>query len=155
MRSADSSHDSPLVSVADSLRFGTVAPSGVALRVNAMVNAAIPELCRALPPSQRTDAALLLMRYCSALREGAPDYFRNFHAPSYTVLAHIHSSSAAPYRAPDGALERAAALQAMAMLLHSLDDHLHDGELPATHLALLIRSEAWRRYRAGIGLLAE
>lgn len=155
MISAGSSHDSPLVPGADSLRFGTAALSDITRPVHAMVNAAIPELCRALPPSQRTDAALFLMRYGSALRDGAPDFFRNFHAPSYTVLAHIHASPAAPRRAPDWALERAAAVQAMAMLLHSLDDHLNDGELPATHLALLIRSEAWRRYRAGIALLAD
>ncbi len=136
------------------LSFGTVSLSDATRSVHTMVNSAIPGLCRALPASQRTDAALFLMRYGSALRDGAPDYFRNFHAPSYTVLAHIHTSSAAPHHAPDGALERAAAVQAMAMLLHSLDDHLNDGELPATHLALLLRSEAWRRYRAGIGELA-
>jgi hypothetical protein len=32
----------------------------------------------------------------------------------------------------------------MAMFLHRLDDHLDDGEVPATHLVLLLRSEAWR-----------
>jgi len=35
--------------------------------------------------------------------------------------------------------------QAMAMLLHSLDDHLVDGDVPLSHMTLLIRSQAWLR----------
>ena len=31
----------------------------------------------------------------------------------------------------------------MALLLHSLDDHLNDNEMPVTHLTLLIRSQSW------------
>lgn len=145
----------PLVPGGTTPRFGAPALRDAALRVHALVNAAIPELCRALPPSQRTDAALFLMRYGSAMRDGAPDFFRNFHAPSYTVLAHIDSSPAAPRSSPRGSLERAAAAQAMAMLLHSLDDHLCDGELPPTQLSLLVRSEAWRRYRHALGGLSD
>lgn len=132
----------PLVPGGTTPRFGAPALRDAALRVHALVNAAIPELCRALPPSQRTDAALFLMRYGSAMRDGAPDFFRNFHAPSYTVLAHVDSSPAAPRCSPRGSLERAAAAQAMAMLLHSLDDHLCDGELPPTQLSLLVRSDS-------------
>src|SRR4030042_93083 len=30
--------------------------------------------------------------------------------------------------------------QALAMFLHSYDDHLNDGDIPASHLALLVRS---------------
>jgi hypothetical protein len=32
---------------------------------------------------------------------------------------------------------------AMAMFLHAFDDHLTDGQLPVTHLALLMRSQSW------------
>jgi hypothetical protein len=31
----------------------------------------------------------------------------------------------------------------MAMFLHAFDDHLTDGQLPVTHLALLMRSQSW------------
>ncbi len=31
----------------------------------------------------------------------------------------------------------------MAMFLHAFDDHLIDGQLPVTHLALLMRSQSW------------
>ncbi len=145
----------PLIPDGTIPRFGAPALRDAALRVHALVNAAIPELCRALPPSQRTDAALFLMRYGSAMRDGAPEFFRNFYAPSYTVLAHVDSSAAAPRCSPRGSLERAAAAHAMAMLLHSLDDHLCDGELPPTQLSLLVRSEAWRRYRHALGELSD
>lgn len=31
----------------------------------------------------------------------------------------------------------------MAMILHSLDDHISDKEIPASHLTLLLRSQSW------------
>jgi hypothetical protein len=42
----------------------------------------------------------------------------------------------------------------MALFLHPLDDHLNDGQLPATHLNLLLRSQAWRLMHAALPPLA-
>lgn len=42
----------------------------------------------------------------------------------------------------------------MALFLHPLDDHLNDGQLPATHLNLLLRSQAWLRMHMALTPLA-
>jgi hypothetical protein len=42
----------------------------------------------------------------------------------------------------------------MAMLLHALDDRLHDKEVPVTHLALLVRSQAWMIMKEAFSRLA-
>ena len=39
---------------------------------------------------------------------------------------------------------------AMALFLHLLDDHLNDGQLPASHLLLLLRSQAWWRMKTAL-----
>jgi hypothetical protein len=38
----------------------------------------------------------------------------------------------------------------MALFLHPLDDHLNDGQLPASHLHLLLRSQAWLRMQTAL-----
>ena len=40
-------------------------------------------------------------------------------------------------------IQNAKRAHAMALLLHPLDDHLNDGQIPISHLALLFRSQAW------------
>jgi hypothetical protein len=42
----------------------------------------------------------------------------------------------------------------MALFLHPLDDHLNDGQLAATHLHLLLRSQAWMIMNAALEYLS-
>jgi hypothetical protein len=42
----------------------------------------------------------------------------------------------------------------MALFMHPLDDHLNDGQLPASHLNVLIRSQAWMRMNLAAARLA-
>jgi hypothetical protein len=44
--------------------------------------------------------------------------------------------------------------QTMALFLHALDDHLTDGQLPVTHLALLMRTQSWMIMKRAIERLA-
>ena len=41
-------------------------------------------------------------------------------------------------------ISHAAKAHAMIMLLHSLDDHINDGQIAPDHLTILIRSQAWK-----------
>ena len=42
---------------------------------------------------------------------------------------------------------------AMAMTLHSMDDHMNDKEIPACHLTLLLRSQSWMRMNKALETL--
>jgi hypothetical protein len=50
--------------------------------------------------------------------------------------------------------EKARTAHAMAMFLHSLDDHINDKELAATHLTLLLRSQSWMIMHNALSSLA-
>ncbi|TAL36457.1 MAG: hypothetical protein EPN93_08525 [Spirochaetes bacterium] len=138
---------STLMRYCASLRFGSIEPCGAERALLVELNDTVLALLRSLPESQHAPASLFLMEY-SGLKLGGPiDFFRNYHAPAWSVLHWIAARADNP-RKPDSSLfPRLARGHAMAMLLHSLDDHLNDGEIPSTHLALLVRSEAWRVMR--------
>jgi hypothetical protein len=123
------------------INFGAVAPVEEKLSFYNELNGSMVELVRSLPPSVHTGAMLSLMRY-SRLSPGEPlDFFRRYPAPSWSVIFHV--SSAGKQRLSAVEAGQALQAQAMAMFLHSLDDHLVDGELDPDHVLLLLRSQAW------------
>ncbi|MBN2158240.1 MAG: hypothetical protein JW807_02505 [Spirochaetes bacterium] len=129
--------------------FGPVDTSGAAVFYQRL-NGAVMDFCRSLPESARAGAMIFLMEY-AGLRIGEPlDFFKNFYPPAWTVLYWLASASGAPVPLSGEELDPAIGGHAMAMQLHSLDDHLVDGEVPATHLTLMVRGEMWRRMNACI-----
>ncbi|MBN1497615.1 MAG: class 1 isoprenoid biosynthesis enzyme [Spirochaetes bacterium] len=114
------------------------------------LNDQIPALCRTLPPGMQAEAMMFLMEYFR-LQVGEPlDFFRHYYAPAWSVIRWLAVAPRAAGTLSDNDLDAALCCQAMAMLLHSLDDHLVDGGIPVSHLVLLIRSQAWRRMREAI-----
>jgi len=106
-------------------------------------NQAIIALCRSLPPSTQTDAILFFTKYLVTPVGRELNFFRNYYAPAWSILywlIHMHPGDKLPD--PED-IDNAVTAHAMALLLHPLDDHLHDGQLPATHLTVLLRSQAW------------
>ena len=112
-------------------------------------------LCKSLPPSVQTDAVFFLMRYGRMSLAEELNFFKTTTTlPAWSIiywLAHLHDD----YRGLSRECVRdALTAHAMAMLLHSLDDHLNDGEMKVTHLNLLLRSQAWLTMNAGFNRLA-
>ena len=101
-------------------------------------------LCRSLPESAQTDAICFLMRYSGVNLGEEPDFFANYYPPAWSVLYWLsHDSTLPNERLNHEDLTNAVTAQSMAMLLHSLDDHLTDGQILVTPLTLLLRSQAW------------
>jgi hypothetical protein len=121
-----------------SINFGRPAPREEELAFYRALNEAMVGFIRGLPAPMRPEAMLFCMRY-AGINIGDPlDFFRNYHAPVWSAIYWIAAG-----RIESGLMRDGITAHAMAMLLHSLDDHLADGEMPATHLSLLIRSQAW------------
>lgn len=100
-------------------------------------------LCRALPASARTDSLLFLMQY-SRLNPGDElDFFANYYSPIWSVLYWLRRGHALRTRITRQDMRNAVTAQSMAMFLHSLDDHLTDGQIPISPLTLFLRSQAW------------
>lgn len=101
-------------------------------------------LCRSLPKSVQTEATLFLMRYSGLNLGDELDFFANYYPPIWSMLYWLGHDRALPTeQLKDEDVTNAVSAQSMAMFLHCLDDHLTDRQVVASHLALLLRSEAW------------
>jgi hypothetical protein len=100
-------------------------------------------LCKSLPESMQTEAMLFLMQYSHNSFGDKLDFFKKFYIPTWSIIHHIIESPLAKHTLSDDEYSNTLLVQSMVMFLHSIDDHLHDGALQATHLLLLIRSQAW------------
>lgn len=119
-------------------------------------NEEILSLCRSLPDAARTDAMLFLMRYGGMQFGDRLDFFANYYAPSWSILYWLTHDSALPIeRLNPQDLTNAVTAHSMAMLLHSMDDHLTDGQVTVSSLSLLLRSQAWMMMNDGFGSLSD
>jgi hypothetical protein len=84
------------------------------------------------------------MKYAGIALGEPLDFFRHYQRPVWSVLYRLACLPGAAAALPVNDQDAAVRAHAMAMLLHSLDDHLVDGQVPVTHLALLARGQAWR-----------
>lgn len=106
-------------------------------------NREIISLCDSLPESVRGLALLFLMKY-SGLSIGQDlDFFKNYYTPSWSVIYWLSQFSPNRERFSKEDIQNTITAQSMAMKLHSLDNHLNDQQVPASHLTLLLRSQSW------------
>ena len=117
-------------------------------------NHEIISLCDSLPESTQLDALLFFIK-CSGLSIDQELYFfKNFYVPSWSIIYWLtrHSPDCEPLSPQD--TRNALTAHAMAMRLHSMDDHMNDGETPVNHLTLLLRSQSWLRMMTALKDLA-
>jgi hypothetical protein len=139
----------------DVFEFGTITLGDDQAAFYADVNRQIPGLCRSLPSSMQTEALLAFMRYCGLAPGDKLDFFRRYPVPAWSIVYWI-SRPAGNMTNPIGHMIKLAnRAHVMAMCLHSLDDHLVDGEIPTDHLVLLLRSQAWALMNKALEGLAE
>ncbi len=116
----------------------------------------ILSLCRSLPESVQTDAIRFLMRYFGANLGNEMDFFANYYSPSWSILYWLcRDCTVSTKRLKREDVGNAVTAQSMAMLLHSLDDHLTDRQVPVSPLTLLLRSQAWTIMNRAFRNLAE
>lgn len=137
------------------LTFGTVPLSEGQAAFRRAWNREIVLLCRGLPASTQTDAMLLFMRHAGLSLDEEMDFFRSYYTPTWSIVYWLlHAGASGQHLTPQDVSDARSA-HAMAMYLHALDDHLNDHEMPVTHLALLLRSQAWLVMHNGFARLAE
>jgi len=116
----------------------------------------ILSFCRSLPESAQTDAMLFLMKYSGLNLGDNLDFFANYYSPIWSILYWLSRDYTLPAkRLKKGDVTSAITAQSMAMFLHSLDDHLTDGQVSVCPLSLLLRSQAWAIMNRAFRNLAE
>lgn len=109
------------------------------------MNAEMIALLRTLPASVHAEAVVSFVQHFRTPLVPQFDFFRNYHPPAWSILHWLGQFEPARGRLSREDRRDARTAHAMALFLHPLDDHLNDGQLPPTHLHLLLRSQAWRR----------
>jgi hypothetical protein len=153
MTMADQSISSSIFSRCASIDFGSICPAPGEKEFYGRLNEAVVELVRSLPRSMQAGAMLFVMGYAGLRLGDTLDFFRNYYPPIWSCLFWLAKEGDDNYVPPELAAQGVRA-HAMAMMLHSLDDHLADGEVPVSHLALLLRSQAWRLLHESLAPLA-
>ena len=99
-------------------------------------------LYKTLPESMQTDAILFFAKYAkTSLAEF--NLFRMYYAPAWSIVYWLIHADGDGKRLQPGHIAHAKTAHFMAMLLHALDDHLNDHQIPVTHFTLLLRSQSW------------
>jgi hypothetical protein len=119
-------------------------------------NDEIVSLCRSLPRSLQTDGIVFLMQYSGLSVGDKLDFFANYYPPAWSILYWLtHDYTLAAKRLKEKDVTSAITAQSMAMFIHSLDDHLIDGQISVFPLTLLLRSQAWTIMNRAFCNLAE
>jgi MoaA/NifB/PqqE/SkfB family radical SAM enzyme len=145
----------PLPPDSTRIDFGAVSLSDAQQRFYRRFNEANVTLCGTLPDAVRQDALVFLKRYSGMRNNQRLDFYKNYYPPAWSIiywLVHRDRRTGSRLTAED--VTHAVAAHAMAMNLHSLDDHINDGEVPANHLTLLLRSQSWMMMNTSLGRLA-
>ena len=138
----------------DSLCFGGVNVSEPLAAFRDAMNAEMMAYFRSLPESTHASTVVFFMQHFNAPLFPRCNYFLNYFVPSWSILYWIDQVSAESGLITPEDRQYALAAHAMALLLHPLDDHLNDRQLPATHLHLLLRSQAWLRMMTALEQLS-
>jgi hypothetical protein len=93
---------------------------------------------------------IFLMGYGSLEPDNHFDFFHTIYTPAWSTSAWLLKKGA-PKR--EYLLQHGASAMAMAIFLHSLDDHLVDGEIALNHMLLALRSQAWIHYISSLSIL--
>jgi hypothetical protein len=99
--------------------------------------------CKSLPISTQADALLLFRQHFRIPFGQELALFNNYYAPSWSIVYWLARSGFKGQGLKLKTIKNAKTAHSMALLLHPIDDHLNDNQLPATHLAVLIRSQFW------------
>lgn len=136
------------------IRLGEISLTDKVASFRREMNREIIYLMGALPASLQTDAVVFFMRHLRTPIVPEFDFFRPYVAPVWSILYWLENmSSVGPAPAAEDR-RNARTAHAMALFLHLLDDHLNDGQMKATHLNLLLRSQAWLRMNVALEQLA-
>jgi hypothetical protein len=134
-----------LLSFCSLVNFGTVNLSREEEAFRGELNQEMLAFCKYLPKSMQTKAALFLIKYLHVSFNDGLNFINYFYAPAWSILFWLYQSCPNNRKLDPKYVKDAKTGHTMAMFLHAFDDHLTDGQLPVTHLALLMRTQSWMR----------
>ena len=140
-----------LHSVTGQLKFGNILLTDGEKEFCQSLSTVILETIESSPLSIQTELLIQLVGHLKIPLGKDLNFFKGFYPPTWSILYWIYMSHGGNKHLGEEDTTNIGTIHATAMLLHLLDDHLHDGELPATHAMLLLRSQLWLSFKKAIG----
>lgn len=137
-----------------SFDFGHVTMSTDQISFNKALSDELIYLCRSLPMSMQISAFSFLMKYSRISFDSEFDFFRHYYTPAWSIIYWLSKSDFFQEKLKRNDIQTCLTAHSMAMFLHSLDDHLSDGQISVSHLVLLLRSQAWCRMKFALTRLS-
>lgn len=144
-----------ITEVCKNMAFGCVELSMGEKKFYADLNRQLVFLCNTLPEPVKHQATIFLFEYAGLTLGDEMDFFRFFHPPVWSIIYWIHNCDQCCRAPKTDEYIHSLIAHAMSLFLHSLDDHIHDGDIRASHLLLLLRSNAWILMNDSLKKLAE
>lgn len=136
-----------LLTYCANLKFGNIKLSDDAKKCCKKWNNEIILLSESLPDSTRIDAMIFFMIYSGSLpgllMGKEINFLKTYYIPTWSIIYWLTQANPDENKVAIEENRHARTAHSMAMFLHALDDHLKDNQIPVTHLALLLRSQAW------------
>lgn len=132
-----------LLSFCSRVDFGIVPLSREEESFRVELNREMLLFCEYLPKSMQTKSVLFFMKYLHASFDDNLNFVKYFYTPAWSILFWLHRSCPDNKKLGSKHMTNAKTGHIMAMFLHAFDDHLTDGQLSVTHMALLMRSQSW------------
>lgn len=137
-----------------SITFGQTPLTAAVEAFRHAMNAEIMAFLHSLPKSTQTDAVVFLLKHCRTPFLPRFNFFANYYSPSWSIIYWLEEANTCGGALTPKETAYARTAHAMALFLHPLDDHLADGQLPPSHLHILLRSQAWSRMMAALEQLS-
>jgi len=119
------------------------------------LNNEIFSLLKTLPESTQSGALFFVMRYFRIPFGEKFSIFMKYYVPAWSIIYWLIQFIYEKKKLNQNDINRAITAHSMALLLHPLDDHINDGQIQASHLALLLRSQSWMIMNNALDRLAD
>lgn len=133
--------------IIDQIRFGDIDLTQEEDQVFKEMGNEVLNLCKVLPAPLQNKGMIFLSKFGSLEPGKQFRFFNLFYIPTWSVIYWLNSHNPVFSKSE---IKNALAGQAMAMLLHFLDDHLVDKQVKTDHLMLQIRTESWMRFNKAV-----
>jgi hypothetical protein len=144
-----------LLSYCSEIDFGDVSLSDGETDFRRVLDNEVISLCKSLPQSTQANALLFFMKYFRIPFGKEFSIFTKYYVPAWSTIYWLMKLRPEGKPLTTIVEQNAKTAHSMALILHPLDDHLNDGQLEATHLILLLRSQAWMIMTHALRCLAD
>jgi len=120
-----------------------------------IINQYIENIYTLVPKSIQSEIFFFIHKYINIDDQSKFDFLQHFKKPTWTVVHHLCNKHISNNTDKDLIFTHALYAQGLSLFLHTLDDHLCDGDLPIDHVMLIFRNAVWNDFIRNVEILED